>query len=257
MIEVKKLRKSFGKLDVLHEIDLAVEKGEVIAIIGPSGSGKSTFLRCLNGLETPTAGSIKIGTHTLKFNGKKPKDKEIRSLRSQTSMVFQSFNLFPHLTALQNVMEGLVTVQGMSKEAASIQVKGLLEKVGLSQKKDAFPIQLSGGQQQRVAIARALAMNPSVLLLDEPTSALDPELVGGVLAIIRELTKDKTQTMMIVTHEMNFARDVADRVIFMDDGKIIETGTPDEVFGHPTHARTKQFLDQLYVGIEKNLGWGL
>ncbi|TCP70580.1 amino acid ABC transporter ATP-binding protein [Baia soyae] len=257
MIEIKNLRKSFGKLDVLHDIDLTVEQGEVIAIIGPSGSGKSTFLRCLNSLETPTAGSIKIGAHTLKFNDKKPKEREIRSLRSQTAMVFQSFNLFPHLTALENVMEGLVTVQRISRETASTQAKGLLEKVGLAQKQDAFPIQLSGGQQQRVAIARALAMNPSVLLLDEPTSALDPELVGGVLAIIRELSKDKTQTMMIVTHEMNFAREVADRVIFMDEGKIIEMGTSDEVFGHPTHARTKQFLDQLYVGIEKNLGWGL
>ncbi|SFX07335.1 cystine transport system ATP-binding protein [Thermoactinomyces sp. DSM 45891] len=257
MIEVKNLHKSFGKLDVLHGIDLAVEQGEVIAIIGPSGSGKSTFLRCLNGLETPTVGSIKIGNHILKFNDKKPKEREIRALRAQTAMVFQSFNLFPHLTALQNVMEGLVTVQGVSREAASIQAKGLLERVGLSQKQDAFPIQLSGGQQQRVAIARALAMNPSVLLLDEPTSALDPELVGGVLAIIRELSKDKSQTMMIVTHEMNFAREVADRVIFMDEGKIIEMGTSDEVFGNPTHARTKQFLDQLYVGVEKNLGWGL
>lgn len=243
MIQVKGLRKSFGKLDVLNGIDLSIQKGEVVAIIGPSGSGKSTFLRCLNVLEIPTSGSIKIGSKMLDF-GWKPKEREIRLLRSQTAMVFQSFNLFPHLTALQNVMEGLVTVQGMDRQTASNQANSLLEKVGLTEKRDAYPIQLSGGQQQRVAIARALAIKPAVLLFDEPTSALDPELVGGVLATIRELAQDKTQTMLIVTHEMNFARDVADRVIFMDGGKIIEMGTPSEVFGSPKQPRTKQFLDK-------------
>lgn len=244
MIQVKELRKSFGKLDVLNGIDVTIQKGEVVAIIGPSGSGKSTFLRCLNVLETPTSGLIQIGSQKLDFSWKKPKEKEIRPLRSQTAMVFQSFNLFPHLTALQNVIEGLVTVQGMDRKTASDKAKSLLVKVGLAEKQDAYPIQLSGGQQQRVAIARALAMEPSVLLFDEPTSALDPELVGGVLATIRELAQDETQTMLIVTHEMNFARDVADRVVFMDGGKIIEMGTPDEVFGNPQHARTKQFLDK-------------
>lgn len=245
MIRVKDLRKSFGKLEVLKGIDVSIQKGEVVAIIGPSGSGKSTFLRCLNVLETPTSGSIQIGSQMLDF-GWKPKERDIRSLRSQTAMVFQSFNLFPHLTVLQNVMEGLVTVQGMNRHMASDQAKSLLGKVGLSEKQDAYPIQLSGGQQQRVAIARALAVKPSVLLFDEPTSALDPELVGGVLTTIRELAKDKTQTMLIVTHEMNFAKDVADRVIFMDSGKIVEMGTPEEVFGSPKQPRTRQFLDKFH-----------
>jgi L-cystine transport system ATP-binding protein len=244
MIQVKKLHKSFGSLEVLSGIDLRIEKGEVVCIIGPSGSGKSTFLRCMNLLEIPDQGELSIGGETVSIVNGKVSSKEIKKLRGKTGMVFQSFNLFPHRTALENVMEGPVIVKGEDKAEARKKAERLLEKVGLAEKKDAFPGHLSGGQQQRVAIARALAMEPEVLLFDEPTSALDPELVGEVLKTMKELAKEK-QTMVIVTHEMSFARDVADLIVFMDGGKIVEMGTPDEVFTAPKEKRTQQFLSKL------------
>ncbi|MGA9174966.1 MAG: amino acid ABC transporter ATP-binding protein [Thermoactinomyces sp.] len=244
MIQVKKLHKSFGSLKVLSGIDLRIEKGEVVCIIGPSGSGKSTFLRCLNLLEIPDQGELSIGGETVSIVNGKVSSKEIKKLRGKTGMVFQSFNLFPHRTALENVMEGPVIVKGEDKAEARKKAERLLEKVGLAEKKDAFPGHLSGGQQQRVAIARALAMEPEVLLFDEPTSALDPELVGEVLKTMKELAKEK-QTMVIVTHELSFARDVADLIVFMDGGKIVEMGTPDEVFTAPKEKRTQQFLSKL------------
>jgi cystine transport system ATP-binding protein len=244
MIQVKKLHKSFGSLEVLSGIDLRIEKGEVVCIIGPSGSGKSTFLRCMNLLEIPDQGELSIGGEKVSIVNGKVSSKEIKKLRGKTGMVFQSFNLFPHRTALENVMEGPVIVKGEDKAEARKKAERLLEKVGLAEKKDAFPGHLSGGQQQRVAIARALAMEPEVLLFDEPTSALDPELVGEVLKTMKELAKEK-QTMVIVTHEMSFARDVADLIVFMDGGKIVEMGTPDEVFTAPKEKRTQQFLSKL------------
>ncbi|MBH8596797.1 MULTISPECIES: amino acid ABC transporter ATP-binding protein [unclassified Thermoactinomyces] len=244
MIQVKNLQKSFGNLQVLTGIDLEIEKGSVVCIIGPSGSGKSTFLRCLNLLEIPDQGELSIGGETISIAGGKVSPKEIKKLRAKTGMVFQSFNLFPHRTVLENVVEGPVVVKGEDKAEARKKAERLLEKVGLAEKKDVFPGQLSGGQQQRVAIARALAMEPEVLLFDEPTSALDPELVGEVLKTMKELAKEK-QTMVIVTHEMSFARDVADLVVFMDHGKIVEMGRPEEVFTSPREQRTRQFLAKL------------
>ena len=230
MITINKLSKRFENLEVLKEINLQVNSGEVVAILGPSGSGKSTLLRCMNGLEEMTSGSLELAGIVLDSNqSKKEQKKNIRQIRLHTGMVFQQFNLYPHKTALQNVIEALLVVKKMPKDQAVKKGEALLERVGLLERKDAFPSKLSGGQQQRVAIARALTMEPAVMLFDEPTSALDPELVGEVLAVMKELAKEG-MTMVVVTHEMEFARDVADRIIFMADGNIIEQGTPDEFF---------------------------
>ncbi|MFD4704778.1 amino acid ABC transporter ATP-binding protein [Gottfriedia sp. NPDC058432] len=240
MIKLENIKKSFGELEVLKDVSLNVEKGTVTAIIGPSGSGKTTFLRCINILEQPTDGKITIDEQTIDFSNKVSK-KEIISLRSKTGMVFQQHHLFPHLTALENVMEGLVTVQKVKRDVAKKKAIDLLTKVGLEEKINLLPHQLSGGQQQRVGIARALALEPTVILFDEPTSALDPELVQEVLKVMKELAEEG-MTMIVVTHEMKFARDVADEVIFMDGGYIVEQGHPKDVLEHPKHVRTKQFL---------------
>jgi len=243
MITITELHKQFASLQVLKGISLHVEKGKVVVIIGPSGSGKTTLLRCLNALEVPTKGSVQIGEVKLDFS-KKVERASLPRLRKQTGMVFQSYNLFPHMTALENVMEGPVTVKKESKETARTKASSLLAKVGLGDKLDHYPAQLSGGQQQRVGIARALAMDPQVMLFDEPTSALDPELVGEVLKVMKELALEG-MTMMVVTHEMGFARDVADEVIFMDQGVIVERDTPEQLFSQPREERTRQFLQHL------------
>ncbi|MBB3112482.1 L-cystine transport system ATP-binding protein [Paenibacillus phyllosphaerae] len=242
MIELKGIRKSFGKNEVLRGIDLTVKKGEVVAILGPSGSGKTTLLRCINYLEKPGEGSIRIGGFSLDY--KRAGKKDIHALRQHSAMVFQQYNLFAHKTALENVIEGLIVVKKMNKDEARKRGVELLEKVGLGAKLDAYPSQLSGGQQQRVGIARALALEPDVILFDEPTSALDPELVGEVLSVIRKIAKEGI-TMIIVTHEMGFASDVANHVVFMDGGVIVEEGTPSELFGNPKEERTKQFLKRI------------
>lgn len=236
MINIKNLHKTFGKNEVLKGINLDVHAGEVVVIIGPSGSGKSTFLRCLNLLEQPTDGRIE-------FEGKNllDKDTNIDALRQKMGMVFQSFNLFPHKTVVENLTISPIKVKKEKPEAAQAQAIRLLEQVGLADKQSSYPSSLSGGQQQRVAIARALAMNPDVMLFDEPTSALDPEMVGEVLAVMKALALEG-MTMVVVTHEMGFAREVADRVIFMDDGVIQEEGTPAEIFGQPKNPRTQDFL---------------
>lgn len=241
MISIQGLTKSFGELEVLKGIDLDVRKGEVIVVIGPSGSGKTTFLRCLNILEIPTAGKISLNNEVVNFSGKVSR-KEIDLIRRQSGMVFQSYNLFPHKTALENVMEGPIIVKKVSKEVARQKAKHLLEKVGLVDKVDFYPFQLSGGQQQRVGIARALAMEPQVMLFDEPTSALDPELIGEVLQVMKDLAKEG-MTMVVVTHEMRFAQEVADKVIFMDNGRVIESDRPDVIFNNPQEERTRQFLN--------------
>lgn len=241
MIQVEQLQKRFGQLEVLKGINLEIGKGEVVCIIGPSGSGKSTLLRCLNLLEIPSAGTLSIEDVTLTFGLGKVSQKEQMKLREKTGMVFQSFNLFPHKTVLENVMEGPLVVKKENKADLKTKAERLLAKVGLLAKKDAYPAQLSGGQQQRVAIARALAMEPEVLLFDEPTSALDPELVGEVLKTMKELAQEE-QTMVIVTHEMSFAREAADRVVFMDHGQIVEMGSPEQLFTQPKEKRTQQFL---------------
>ncbi|MGM0889081.1 MAG: amino acid ABC transporter ATP-binding protein [Bacillota bacterium] len=244
MINIKNLHKSFGDLEVLKGIDLEVEQGKVIVLIGPSGSGKTTFLRCLNLLEVPTDGTIEIDETVMDF--KKPvRRNSITSFRSLTGMVFQSYNLFPHKTALENVMEGPIIVKNIAKQQAKETAAALLTKVGLGEKIDFYPFQLSGGQQQRVGIARALAMEPKVMLFDEPTSALDPELVGDVLQVMKDLAKEEGMTMIVVTHEMRFAREVADEVIFMDEGKIMERGTPEQIFTNPKEARTRKFLNMI------------
>ncbi|MFQ3543026.1 amino acid ABC transporter ATP-binding protein [Halobacillus rhizosphaerae] len=243
MIHVTNLHKRFGDLEVLKGIDLAVNKGEVVVVIGPSGSGKTTLLRTLNLLEEPEKGEITIGNQSINFDEKLTKKKKVQ-FRKQTGMVFQSHNLFPHLTALENVMEGPVTVQKIPKDKAKKQATTILEKVGLGNKLDVYPHQLSGGQQQRVGIARALATGVEVMLFDEPTSALDPELVGDVLDVMKELA-DEGMTMVVVTHEMSFAQEAADKVIFMDEGTIIEQGTPDQVFTFTKMERTNQFLNRL------------
>jgi len=240
MIEMKNLHKQFGGLSVLRGISLQIEKGKVLVIVGPSGSGKTTLLRCLNLLEIPDQGEIRIGDVQLDFSKKVDKS-QITKLRKQTGMVFQNYNLFPHMTALENVIEGPVTVKKESKDAARTKGKTLLGKVGLAEKMDEYPFQLSGGQQQRVGIARALAMDPLVMLFDEPTSALDPELVGEVLKVMKELAREG-MTMIVVTHEMSFAREVADEVIFMDQGVIVEQGPPQQLFVNPREERTRQFL---------------
>ncbi|ODG92881.1 MULTISPECIES: amino acid ABC transporter ATP-binding protein [Bacillaceae] len=239
MITLTNVTKSFGKNHVLKGIDLTVNKGEVVAILGPSGSGKTTLLRCINYLEKPNKGKITIDDFKVDFS--QASKTEILSLRQKTAMVFQQFNLFKNKTVVENVMEGLVVAKKWSKEAAYKKSAELLEKVGLGNKLDSYPLQLSGGQQQRVGIARALALNPEVILFDEPTSALDPELVGEVLAIIRKIAKEGI-TMIIVTHEMAFARDVANHVVFMDGGIIVEEGNPKTIFQSPKEERTIQFL---------------
>ncbi|POP45025.1 L-cystine ABC transporter ATP-binding protein YecC [Superficieibacter electus] len=243
-IEVKQLLKKFHGQTVLHGIDLDVEEGEVVAIIGPSGSGKTTLLRSINLLEQPEGGTIRVGAITIDTARPLGQQKEkIRTLRQHVGFVFQSFNLFPHRTVLENIIEGPVIVKGEDKQDAMTRARQLLEKVGLSGKENSYPKRLSGGQQQRVAIARALAMRPDVILFDEPTSALDPELVGEVLNTIRQLALEK-RTMVIVTHEMSFARDVADRAIFMDQGRIVEQGPAKTLFTSPQQPRTKQFLEK-------------
>lgn len=244
MIVVEKLTKQFKGQVVLNGIDLEVKEGEVVAIIGPSGSGTTTFLRCLNFLEEPTSGRIKVGD--IEIDTRRPLNQQqglVRNLRQHVGFVFQNFNLFPHRTALENVIEGPIVVKKMPREQAVALGKKLLTKVGLAGKEDAYPSRLSGGQQQRVAIARALAMEPEVILFDEPTSALDPELVGEVLATIRGLAEEK-RTMVIVTHEMGFARDVANRVVFFDKGVIVEQGEAKALFANPKEERTQQFLSK-------------
>ncbi|EPT7001160.1 L-cystine ABC transporter ATP-binding protein YecC [Cronobacter malonaticus] len=243
-IEVKNLVKKFHGQTVLHSIDLEVQTGEVVAIIGPSGSGKTTLLRSINLLEQPESGTVRVGDITID-TAKSVREQRglVRELRQQVGFVFQSFNLFPHRTVLENIIEGPVIVKGEPKAEATARARELLAKVGLSGKENSYPKRLSGGQQQRVAIARALAMRPEVILFDEPTSALDPELVGEVLNTIRQLAQEK-RTMVIVTHEMSFARDVADRAIFMDQGKIVEQGEAKALFTNPTQPRTRQFLEK-------------
>ncbi|MDD7794671.1 amino acid ABC transporter ATP-binding protein [Clostridium sp. 'White wine YQ'] len=243
MINVKNLDKAFGNNHILKSVNLQVNEGETTVIIGPSGSGKTTLLRCMNLLEIPNDGEITLGEVTLGFsNNKKLTEKEIISLRKQTGMVFQGFNLFPHMTVINNIMEGQVTVLKRSKEEAKKKAEILLEKVGLAEKANSYPYELSGGQQQRVAIARAMAMDPKILLFDEPTSALDPELEAEVLKVIKELAKEG-MTMIVVTHNMNFARDVANKVVFMEEGIIIQEGTPGEIFNHTENDRMKRFLN--------------
>lgn len=244
MIVVEKLTKQFKGQVVLNGIDLQIEEGEVVAIIGPSGSGKTTFLRCLNFLEEPSSGRIKVGD--IEIDGSRPLNQQqslVRRLRQQVGFVFQNFNLFPHRTALENVTEGPLVVKKTPRAEAEALGRKLLAKVGLAGKEDAYPRRLSGGQQQRVAIARALAMEPAVILFDEPTSALDPELVDEVLATIRGLAEEK-RTMVIVTHEMGFARDVANRVVFFDKGVIVEQGEAKALFAAPKEERTRQFLSK-------------
>ena len=242
MIDIKQIHKKFDDTHVLKGIDLNVKKGEVVVIIGPSGSGKSTFLRCINYLEKPESGVINIDDITI--DATNPSKKDINNLRKSTAMVFQNYNLFKNKTALENITESLIVNKGMGKEDADDLGAEILNQVGLSDKMGNYPSTLSGGQQQRVGIARAMALNPKVILFDEPTSALDPELVGEVLNVIRNLAQ-KEMTMIIVTHEMGFAKEVANRVIFMDNGNIIEEGSPDEMFNNPKHERTKRFLKQI------------
>ncbi|WP_303396673.1 amino acid ABC transporter ATP-binding protein [Clostridium tyrobutyricum] len=241
MIEALDLTKRFNDLTVFQNLNVKVKKGEVLVVIGPSGSGKSTFLRCLNHLEDINGGEIIIEGEKLN-----PKDKKfLRKIATKMGMVFQNFNLFPHMTTIQNVMEAPAVVKKENKKQVRERAERLLDKVGLSDKMDYYPSKLSGGQKQRVAIARALAMNPDIMLFDEPTSALDPELVGEVLNVMKKLAEDG-MTMVVVTHEMGFAKEVADRVIFMDEGKIVEQGTPEDVFDNPKQDRTKSFLNKVF-----------
>lgn len=239
MIYVNNLEKSFGKNNVLKGVNEHIKKGEVVVVIGPSGSGKSTFLRCLNLLEEPTGGEII-------FEGKNITDKKvnINKLREKMGMVFQQFNLFPHKTVLENITIAPIKVKKMKKSDAEAKAIRLLEKVGLKNKKDVYPAQLSGGQKQRIAIARALAMEPDVMLFDEPTSALDPEMVGEVLNVMKDLASEG-MTMVVVTHEMGFAKEVGDRIVFMDGGSILESGKPEEFFANPKNERTKEFLSKV------------
>lgn len=242
MINIKNLHKSFGSNEVLKGIDLQINKGETAVIIGPSGSGKTTLLRCINLLEIPTEGSISIGKSGLDFNGsKRISNSEVIALRKQTGMVFQGFYLFPHMTVIENIMEGQVSVLKRSKSEAREKGLELLQKVGLLEKGEYYPHELSGGQQQRVAIARAMAMEPEVLLFDEPTSALDPELAQEVLNVMKELSKEG-MTMVVVTHKMSFARDVAHKVVFMEQGQIVESGVPSFIFKNTNNERLKRFL---------------
>ena len=249
MIVLENIHKAFGSLKVLKGIDLTVVKGEVVCVIGPSGSGKSTLLRCINHLERITTGKILIDGEVMderhdNHDLQKISTKKVLSLCAEVGMVFQRFNLFPHMTALENVMEAPLQVRKVPKETAEAEARQLLVDVGLADKIDEYPSRLSGGQQQRVAIARALAMKPKVMLFDEPTSALDPELVGEVLEVMKSLAKNH-MTMIVVTHEMGFARDVANRVIFMDEGRVIEEASPETIFTNPKHERTKAFLSRI------------
>jgi polar amino acid transport system ATP-binding protein len=244
--------KRFGRLEVLKGVSLEVDRGEVVCVIGPSGSGKTTFIRCIHHLEKIDGGRIEVNGHLIGYrerNGKLVEDSEasIARQRAEIGMVFQRFNLFPHKTALQNIIEAPVQVRGLAKEQAIGQAQALLERVGLADKRDVYPGKLSGGQQQRVAIARALAMKPALLLFDEPTSALDPEMIGEVLDVMKGLALDFQTTMIVVTHEMGFAREAADRMVMMDDGRIIEGGTQDHFFREPREERTKQFLSKILV----------
>jgi len=249
MVRAEGLRKSFGRAEVLRGIDLSVARQEVVCIIGPSGSGKSTLLRCINHLEKINAGRLWVGGELVGYRERGGKlyelrEREICAKRAQIGMVFQQFNLFPHMTALENVTEAPIRVKGIPKARAAGQAARLLDRVGLAGKAGAYPRQLSGGQQQRVAIARALAMEPKLMLFDEPTSALDPELVGEVLGVMRDLATSG-MTMIVVTHEMAFAREVGDRLVFMDDGVVVEAGQPAEVLSRPQHERTRAFLSKV------------
>ena len=257
MIRLERVNKSFGRLRVLRDVSLEVQKGEVVCIIGPSGAGKSTLLRCINHLEGIDSGTIYIeGTPVYRFSREgRPvvdPDHRIEALRSQVGMVFQSFNLFPHFTALENVMVAPIHVRREPKDEVRRRALALMTKVGLAEKTDAYPHELSGGQQQRVAIARALAMQPKAMLFDEVTSALDPELIGEVLRVMRQLAAEG-MTMLVVTHEMGFAQDVCDRVIFMADGTIVEEGAPQQIFSTPSNVRTRQFLQSI---LERNTEMG-
>lgn len=238
-ISVKNLKKNFGRLEVLKHITIDIAEGEVVCMIGPSGSGKSTFLRCLNRLEKITAGEVVVDGHPIS-----DPNVNINKVRENIGMVFQHFNLFPHLTVTENITLAPTELKLMDKKAARKKALELLEQVGLADKADVYPGQLSGGQKQRVAIARSLAMNPDIMLFDEPTSALDPEMVGEVLEVMKQLAAEG-MTMVVVTHEMGFAREVADRVVFMDDGYIVEEGTPDQIFSHPKEERTISFLNKV------------
>jgi ABC-type polar amino acid transport system ATPase subunit len=244
VVRVRNLHKYFGPLEVLKGIDMEVDRGEVVVIFGRSGSGKSTLLRCINFLEDPTEGEVEVAGIRLEGGHRtRGKREQIRLLRTHAGMVFQQFNLFPHMTALQNVMEGPVTVKGIKADTVRSTGIELLGRVGLAEKADEYPIRLSGGQQQRVAIARALAMEPDVMLFDEPTSALDPELIGEVLNVMKALATEFHMTMMVVTHEMGFAREVANRMCFFHEGVILEEGTPDQIFDETRLPETKKFLD--------------
>ncbi|PIE69524.1 MAG: glutamine ABC transporter ATP-binding protein [Deltaproteobacteria bacterium] len=239
MVRIEHLIKRFGDLEVLHGVDLHVQQGEVVVIIGPSGSGKSTLLRCVNRLEDITDGRVLVDGHDLT-----EKSTNMNLVRAEAGMVFQQFNLFPHMTVLKNVTLGPIKVRQMGRSEAGTLGMKLLEKVGLDDKAHCYPDQLSGGQKQRVAIARSLAMNPKLILFDEPTSALDPELVGEVLDVMKDLAREG-MTMIVVTHEMNFAKDVADRVIFMDDGRVVEENDPEQFFANPQNERTREFLGKV------------
>lgn len=242
MVKCSQVHKSFGDLEVLKGVDLEVKKGEVVAILGPSGSGKTTFLRCINFLERGDAGTISVNGFTVPC--KEGTKKEVLELRKKTAMVFQNYNLFKNKTVIQNVMEGLTIVQKVNKQEAYERSKAMLEKVGLGQRLDYYPIQMSGGQQQRAGIARALVLQPDVILFDEPTSALDPELVGEVLETMKEIAETGI-TMIVVIHEISFAHDVASKVVFMDGGVVVEQGTPEQVIDHPQNERTRQFLKKI------------
>lgn len=238
-VHVENLKKNFVKLEVLKDISIEIEEGEVVVLLGPSGSGKSTFLRCLNQLEKATSGTIIVDGHNIT-----DKHTDINKVRENIGMVFQHFNLFPHKSVIENIMMAPVELKKMTKEEAHEKGMKLLQRVGMEEKADVYPPQLSGGQKQRVAIARSLAMNPDIMLFDEPTSALDPEMVGEVLAVMKELARDG-MTMVVVTHEIGFAREVANRIVFMDGGYIVEQGTPEEVLKHPKEARTIDFLNKV------------
>ncbi len=253
MIQITDLHKRFSRLEVLRGISLEVQRGSVVVLMGPSGSGKSTLLRCINMLEEPTSGRIQIGDHVMTFGangGPIPSDRELAAFRANVGMVFQHFNLFPHMTALGNVMEGPLTVKRIPRPQAERLARELLDKVGLADKAEAYPSRLSGGQRQRVAIARALAMNPAVMLFDEVTSALDPELVGEVLGVMQRLAEEG-MTMIVVTHEIAFAHEVADQVCFLDEGVIAEQGVPRDVLEHPSSPRTRAFLSRFHYFIQQ------
>jgi polar amino acid transport system ATP-binding protein len=251
VVDVRDVDKWFGRLHVLKGVSLQVKRQETVVVIGPSGSGKTTFIRCINHLEKIQSGRIFVNGHLIGYReadgGRKvveDKEKNIALQRQEIGMVFQRFNLFPHMTALENIMEAPVHVRGIAHDEAEATARALLERVGLAAKATVYPNQLSGGQQQRVAIARALAMKPALMLFDEPTSALDPEMIGEVLEVMKELAREG-MTMVVVSHEMGFAREVANRVVMMDDGVVVDEGTPDQVFSHPTHERTKTFLSKI------------